>query len=147
LPDVAELFGSILGELPYYNQIAKRSESQKYTLPALRGKLRGDPYSVLVARDALGHVGGFCMTHFDDYTIWLDWFGVDPRMRRSGVGTKLLKLAFRTVKVRGAHKIWCDCRSNNAPSKRILLKLGFSKVALIRHHWYGQDFIIWQRAI
>jgi ribosomal protein S18 acetylase RimI-like enzyme len=48
---------------------------------------------------------------------------------------------------RGAHKVWCDSRANNAPAKSLFRKIGFRKIALIEKHWYGLDFILWERFV
>jgi RimJ/RimL family protein N-acetyltransferase len=144
---IRRLFLEIIREIPYYNDIAKRDESKKYTIPNLKVKLIHDRHSILSARDESGTVVGFLFNHFDDYTIWLDWLAVQKSERKKGIGLKLLTELFRTVKLRGCHKVWCDCRTSNTPSKVALTNAGFRMIAEIRNHWYGQDFILWERFV
>jgi ribosomal protein S18 acetylase RimI-like enzyme len=145
LNEVSKLFSEILESLPYYNSLAKSSELKKYTPLKLKDKISQDPYSVIVALNGSGKVKGFCFNHFDDFTIWIDWFGVEPSSRKKGVGMAILKTVFETATKRGAHKVWCDTRSSNEPSKNLLKKAGFREIVEIKNHWYKQDFILWER--
>ncbi|HZW57949.1 MAG TPA: GNAT family N-acetyltransferase [Nitrososphaerales archaeon] len=144
---VRRVFLKVLKELQYYNALAKKSESKKYTVSRLSHKLREDRYSILCALDESGEIVGFLFSHFDDYTIWLDWFGVLKNARKKGTGTLLLEALFKTARVRGCHKVWCDCRTTNGPSKAALRGAGFRRIAQINDHWYRQDFILWERFV
>jgi ribosomal-protein-alanine N-acetyltransferase len=143
----SRLFRRILKDMPYYNSSARWHEARKYSEKQLERKASEDRYSVLVARDASGHVVGFCFNHFDDFTVWIDWLGVDPSHRMKGVGTAILSKAFETARVRGAHKVWCDSRTNNEPAKSLFRKMGFREIATIERHWYELDFILWERFV
>jgi hypothetical protein len=76
----------VLRELPYYNSVAKEYEAKKCTRGKLAEKLKEDPYSVMVAEESPRGIVGLCFNHFDDFTIWIDWFGVDRSTRMRGVG-------------------------------------------------------------
>jgi ribosomal protein S18 acetylase RimI-like enzyme len=145
LTKISRVFATILKDNPYYNALAKKSERAKYTRKGLIKKLADDPWSILVARNGVGKIVGFCFNHFDDFTIWIDWFGVTSDSRKQGVGTSILTKTFETARKRGAHKVWCDTRANNEPSKNLLTKLGFRRLVEIKNHWYGQDFILWEK--
>jgi RimJ/RimL family protein N-acetyltransferase len=93
------------------------------------------------------NIVGFCFSHFDDFTIWLDWFSVEPSERKKGVGTAIIQALLETATERHAHKIWCDTRSSNEPSKTFFRKLGFKEIAEVKDHWYRQDFILWERFV
>ena len=147
LPDTTRLFAEILREIPYYNALAKDSEAKKYTATALTKKLSEDPYSVLLAKDSDRKLVGFSFNHFDDYTIWIDWLGVDIIARQSGVGAAILRKTLQTAKKRRAHKVWCDSRASNEPSKSLLQKMEFTRLVEIKNHWYGQDFILWEKLV
>jgi ribosomal protein S18 acetylase RimI-like enzyme len=147
LPDTARLFARTLREIPYYNALAKDGEARKYTATALARKLSEDPYSVLVAKDIAGSIVAFSFNHLDDYTIWVDWLGVDPSARHSGVATAILRMTTQTAPERRAHKVWCDTRATNEPSKNLLQKMGFTRLVEIKNHWYGQDFILWEKLV
>lgn len=146
LQEVVLLFREVLANIPYYNSMARKGERSKYTVRDLRTKLRNDKYSVVVARDKSGLLG-FAFSHFDDYLIWIDWLAVNPTSRRLGVGSLIIRKVIKTSSERRAHKIWCDTRSTNEPAKLTLRKNGFREIAVVRNHWYGQDFILWERPV
>ena len=145
LEKVSKLFRSIVTSLEYYNSLAKETELNKNTTSRLSERLANDPLSILIAVDSDEKIAGFVFSHFNDYTVYLDWFGVERTLRRNGVGKALLENAFEASKKRGAHKIWCDSRSTNEPSKNLLRKVGFREIVEIKDHWYRQDFVFWER--
>src|SRR6266436_3138779 len=85
---LADVFYKVLRELPYYNDRAKAGELKKYTSAKLRDSALTDPHSVFVAK-VDEHLAGFLFSHIDDETVWLSWFGVLPKYRKSGVGGAL----------------------------------------------------------
>jgi ribosomal protein S18 acetylase RimI-like enzyme len=148
-PDVLKiyaLFKKVVTTLPFYNEIAKQNEIKKYTPKKILEMIRKDKYSVLVAKNGK-KVVGFCFNQFDNYTIWIDWLGVDEKLRKDGIGTLIIERVITDARKRKAHKVWCDTRSNNEPSKNLMKKLGFREVIELKNHWYGQDFILWERFV
>lgn len=143
---VNKLFMHILGTLDYYNEIAKETESSKYTPELLATKIRDDEYSVAVALDG-DKIIGFCFSRKDDFTIWIEWFAVSEDYRRKGIGTSFLRFLESTAKQRSAHKLWCDCRTNNEKSANALISYGFKKIGTVENHWYGQDFYLWHKLV
>lgn len=100
----------------------------------------------MVAEDSSGIIG-FVFNRFDDYLIWIEWFGVDQDARREGVGSALIQALVRIAPKRKAHKIWCDTRSTNEPAKATFLKNGFRDLVELKNHWYGEDYILWERLL
>lgn len=140
-----QLFTKVLEALPYYNEIAKQSELQKYSAPLLRKAALHEPDSVLTAKVG-SELVGFCFTEDDDSLVWLAWFGVHPSFRRQGIGSALLTSLEGRVRKR-SHKIWCDCRTENEGSKAALARHGYNILCTVRNHWYGQDFILWEKLV
>jgi ribosomal protein S18 acetylase RimI-like enzyme len=140
---VAALMRDTIQPLAYYNERARRTELAKYSADGLRSLVAEDPQAVLVARDSSGPIG-FCVSRYDDGTIWLSWFGTDARARGRGVGGSLLAALAKTLPSRHAHKIWCDSRVENTPSQSVLARAGFRRIATLTNHWYGQDFFLWE---
>jgi ribosomal protein S18 acetylase RimI-like enzyme len=140
---VADLVASTINSLTYYNDRARAEETAKYGPTQLVECVQGDPDSVIVAYCGSCPVG-FCISKYDDGLIWLSWFGVHKDYRRHGIGTDLLHALARTLASRRAHKVWCDTRTENIPSQRLLTKIGFVKIGSLANHWYGQDFFLWE---
>lgn len=141
---VANLMREVIDPLEYYSTQAKEAEIAKYTPSKLRQLCKEDPDSVLIA-EVESKTVGFCVSRYDDGLIWLAWFGVRQEHRNHGIGVRLLAALETTVRARGAHKIWCDCRTNNIKSKRVLIDSGFTPFGLARNHWFGHDFILWEK--
>lgn len=140
---LAALMRDTIEPLTFYNERARRAELARYTADGLRALVAGDPQSVLVARDGADLVG-FCVSRFDDGTIWLSWFGTAARARGRGIGAALLAALAETLPSRHAHKIWCDSRVENTPSQTVLERAGFRRIATLTNHWYGQDYYLWE---
>jgi len=143
---VASLFEKVLADLPYYNERAKAGELAKFSPSHLQDTLARDREGVLTAV-LNGQLVGFCFSNEDDGTIWLSWFGVDPIHRRKGIATAILSTLETRARKLHAHKIWCDSRPDNEPSKSILSHRGFLQLCTIQDHWYRQDFTLWEKAI
>jgi ribosomal protein S18 acetylase RimI-like enzyme len=140
---VAALMRDVIEPLAYYNERAQRAELEKFTADRLRALVAEDSLGVLVAHDSSGLIG-FCVSRFDDGTIWLSWFGTAARARGRGIGASLLAALAKTLPSRHAHKIWCDSRVDNTESKSVLERAGFRRIATLTNHWYGQDYFLWE---
>lgn len=143
---VAALMREVIAAVPCYTDEAKRSEMAKYPTAALLEAAAGDPDAVLVATSD-GDVVGFCVSRPDDGLTWLSWFGVDPAWRGAGVADRLLARLEEAVRARGIHKIWCDSRTTNTPSRRALARAGFREICTVENHWYGQDFVLLEKPV
>lgn len=140
------VFEPLVLAIPYYNDLAKQSEIAKFKESDLLNKIEEDKYSVIVAV-INNEIVGFCMSRFDDNLIWLEWFGVIESQRKKGIANLLLAELDKTIPIRKCHKLWCDCRTSNKASIHILTNHGLKQIVTISNHWYGQDFILWQKEI
>jgi ribosomal protein S18 acetylase RimI-like enzyme len=140
----ARMIAKVIESVPYYSGIAKTTEMGKYTPQLLAYSVGHDPDSVLIARDRMDMVG-FCISRVDDGLLWLAWVGVVADWRRSGVASKLLVTVEGTTMSRGCHKMWCDCRTSNVASQGLLTCAGFHRICEVKNHWYGHDFILWEK--
>lgn len=141
---VSELISEVILPLEYYSEEARTKEIAKYSAPQLQEQLNADPDSVLVALDQDRPVA-FCLSRPDDGLIWLSWFGVSQDHRKSGLGQAMLDALAKTMPARSAHKIWCDTRTTNLVSQKVLQAAGYRKIATLTNHWYGKDFFLWER--
>lgn len=141
---ISSLMNEVIQSLPYYNERARREETAKYTASHLVSYVSDDPDAVLVAWQEATPIG-FCVSRYDDGVVWLSWFGVAASARGLGVGTRMVRALLQTLASRGAHKLWCDTRTDNKGSQIVLERMGFARIARLDNHWYGQDFFLWEK--
>lgn len=143
---VSTLIEKVVSPLDYYSEAARRAEIAKYTPENLVALIREDQQSILIASDPAGPVG-FCISRFDDGLLWLAWIGVAASHRHTGLAMELLRALEASARTRGAHKLWCDCRTTNAASKALLERFGFRIICTVKNHWYGHDYHLWEKLI
>jgi len=146
LAELSILFVEIVESLKYYNDTAKKDELAKYTSSELEKKIAEDELSIIIVRND-SELVGFCFSRFDDYTIWLEWFGIADKYRGNKIGDIILNELEKSTLKRGCHKIWCDSRTENISSLKVLLKNGYNLITTLKNHWYNQDFFIWQKQL
>jgi ribosomal protein S18 acetylase RimI-like enzyme len=140
------LFEQILLALPYYNDRARAAELAKYSAAGLKKLVEHDPSAVLIAKVGTDLVG-YCLSSHDDSLIWMAWIAVHPDYRRMKIASRLIRTLEARAQSLGSHKIWCDCRTENELSKLTLNHNGFRPICTIPNHWFGQDFILWEKFV
>lgn len=145
-PAVSRLMRRVILSCSIYNEKAKKGESAKYTPGELADRVKEDVDALLVAV-AKRKIVGFCLSKKDDGLLLLEWYGVDPAWRQHGLGRRLLERLLSTARRRGCHKLWCDTNIENVASQKLLCQLGFQPQCTLRNHWYGQDFVLWERRV
>jgi ribosomal protein S18 acetylase RimI-like enzyme len=141
---VSSLVKDIIPELKIYSKEARDTFVSELSYENLKKEVR-NKYSVFLAAKIGKEIVGFLIGHFYGSVLWLDWVAVKDTMRRRGIATEIIKnVEDRAMKVK-AHKIWCDSRSNNTPSINLLRSRGFRRAAILKNHWFGQDFFIWEK--
>lgn len=143
---INDLFIEIVHSLKYYNDTAISDEKTKYSSEELKKKLLEDKLSIIAVYDD-ENIVGFCFSRFDDYTIWLEWFGISKSYRGANIGNLILEELEKATIKRGCHKIWCDSRTENIASFKVLQRNGYTLVTTLKNHWYKQDFFIWQKLL
>lgn len=143
---LSQVIESVIRDIPYYNDLAKKSEISKFQPFDLEEKIKQDSHSIVIAQFG-DKIVGFCLSRFDDNLIWLEWFGILEAYRGKGIANLLLDELEKTIIIRQCHKIWCDCRTSNKASIHILTNHGYKQLVTIPNHWYKQDFILWEKPI
>jgi ribosomal protein S18 acetylase RimI-like enzyme len=143
---LSALFEQILGALPYYNDRARAAELAKYSPARLKELVKHDPGAVLIAKVGSDLVG-YCFSSHDDSLIWMAWIAIHPDYRRLKIASRLIKTLEARARSLGSHKIWCDCRTENELSILTLQHNGFRQICTVPNHWFGQDFILWERLV
>jgi RimJ/RimL family protein N-acetyltransferase len=145
-PSAAALIASVIAPLEIYTPEARAAEIARHDAEALRAMVEDDPCAVLLAYEDEAPVG-FVVSNWDDGLLWLAWFGVAPSARTRGLGRALLDAMERTAPERGAHKVWCDCRTENTASHAALSRAGYRVLTRLDDHWFGQDFLLWEKRV
>lgn len=144
--NASALLRHVVQGLHYYNEIARETEIKKFDPGGLSAFVRDPSKVVLIARETgSSAMAGLIIGGEDDCLLWINWFIVAPEFRKSGVAYALIQQFEAEARRRGSHKIWCDCRTPNIPSIRLLTKYGFQIFGRATRHWYGQDFYLWER--
>lgn len=138
--EAAGLLREVISGLTVYNERAVASELAKYTNNSILGM------DVLVAT-VDGALAGVAVTRSDDGLTWIDWVAVREGFRGMGIARGLLLGVVDEAATAGHHKVWCDCRSDNHASRGMLRGAGFRPITFLGNHWYGQDYILWERGV
>lgn len=146
IPEIAALFSRVVGPLDIYSEAARSDEIRKFSSTELQRRIADDAraISIVFVKDTLA---GFAITEDQSGPVWINWYGVNPDCRGHGVGQAILNHLIASAPDRGATRIWCDTRTNNAGSIALLQKLGFERLCELKNHWHGQDFYLWARDI
>lgn len=140
---VAKLARSVIHAVPYYKPEMRWGEAGQYTAAQVASRARkGQVF--LVAREK-GRVVGFCHGYDDLGTFWLNWIGVSPTARKSGIAHKLMARLERVARKQGAHKLWFDTIVQNREASRFFRGHGYRRVARLNRHWHGDDYLLWEK--
>ena len=144
--EFSKLAKSIILDVPYYSSLAKKCEIKNYEPSKIRLKLKDKNNMFIVVKNK-NKIIGFCNGHFDCGTFWVEWAGVEKEFRRKGLCVDMIRFLENKLKKSNVHKVWCDCRINNKESILSLKRLKFKKFALLKKHWYKQNFYLWYKFI
>lgn len=97
--------------------------------PVIRGAVLRDrrgPSRIEVARHPDGPVVGFAMSGaYEDMFERFGPFGVDDRLRRTGLGRILLHRTLRSMRAQGAHGAWFLWTGQDEPAGHLYRETGF----------------------
>jgi RimJ/RimL family protein N-acetyltransferase len=140
---ISQLLERVISSLEIYSPEARRREVAKYDTTSMSEIIRT---GIVIVAEKEGHIVGTCLGYDDDALVWLSWFVVDPDYRRRRLTLRMLERFLERARS-VSHKVWCDCRTSNEASIRLLERSGFDRIATLAKHWYGQDFILWQKPL
>lgn len=140
------LFDRLVMATELYVLGSRQADIDRFTGEALEQLIVRDAPMVLVAEDG-EELAGFCLATDQHGPIWIDWIAVAPEVRGQGVAAALLSKLLETARSRGAGRVWCDCLAINAGAVSMLEAAGFSRIAHLANHWWGQDYLLWERPL
>ena len=117
-------------------------ESATFTNPWTREMLerelrQSDVARVYVVRYPDRPVAAFCACWLVHDELHINTIAVDPRVRRQGIATTLMKHILAEAVRHGARRTFLEVRRSNLPAQRLYERLGFT-VADVRRNYYSQ---------
>jgi len=140
------LIGLVIKNTSYYSLLARKKEIAGYSLKWLQAGIKNPKRILLCAKDD-DKVAGFLFGYISTGMLHLIWLGIDPNYRKLGIGQNLILKAESWARIKKVHKIWFDTRVNNKQSISLVIKMRYHKAALLKKHYYGQDFFIWDKLL
>ena len=128
----------------------ERGLSWRWRAPQIRAKIANQETVVLVAQVEVSGVhftGGFAVMDFYldsslDHPVnkaLLNLLTVHPRLRRMGVGGKLLRWLHKSARVAGCEHIELQVRADNIAARRFYNRLGYAEEALLNGYYDGKE--------
>ena len=114
----------------------------RWRTPAIRAFINDPEACVLCARCRLNErefLGGFGIMQFGAEVAHLNLLAVDPRLRRQGLGERLLSWLETSAVTAGLYRIDLEVRANNAGARRFYEELGYKASRTIRGYYQGRE--------
>lgn len=143
----ANLMKKVLLENPYYNKESKKEYMIWYSAEQImRHMKKGDV--ILTAAKINGKIIGFgSLWKSFGGVAYSDWTVVDKNYRRIGIGTALWNYKIRLAKKQGVHKVVADSLVINKEGNEFAKSHGLRKIAVMKKHWFGQDYYLWEKIL
>jgi ribosomal-protein-alanine acetyltransferase len=126
------------GDLGAILDIEKSCRTVTWSAGAFVAELSGERSINLVALDENGTLCGFVFAALAADELEIYTLAVDPKFRRRGFATRLLRAAAEEARRRGAASVYLEVRSKNQPAQSLYLFLGFD-IRWIRRKYYSDD--------
>ncbi|MEM3201996.1 MAG: GNAT family N-acetyltransferase [Candidatus Micrarchaeaceae archaeon] len=83
----------------------------------------------------------------DKSIMWIDWMLVERLHRHKGIGRSMLRFFERCARSMKVRKVWCDSRASNYQAIGLYRSERFRMVGILKRHWFGQDYLLWEKAL
>lgn len=140
---VREIMESVITPLHIYPEQSRRDTLETYSLRTLRQIITSDPHCIMVGEDDDG-IAGCSVTRVDRGTLFIDWICVDPAMRSKRLGPQLYDFTFALGRTLGLSKSWGASVAGNRSVQRFLPIIGAREICVVKNHWYGTDWLLWE---
>lgn len=108
-------------ELP--DPLSERVDVTEYTIKLMK---KGSLYLVLGDNGAPVGVMGFYANDQETKTAYLSIVSLLPKVRRMGIGSKLMKILMLECRKAGMKKVWLKVKRENSEAVAYYEKMGFS---------------------
>jgi ribosomal protein S18 acetylase RimI-like enzyme len=90
-----------------------------------------DPESVVLAARRGDEVAGFAIMGFGEEAAHLNLLAVEPRFRRAGLGSRMVRWLEESARVAGTFEVSLEVRAGNAVARRFYRALGYTEADLL----------------
>ena len=98
-----------------------------------------DQYSNVVVTLEGNDVIGFAVMKYLDGEAHLNLFGVHPKHRRKGVGTRMIKWLEETALINGNGVVYLETRLKNRGARKFYKSLGYKVIQRIPGYYEGRE--------
>jgi len=132
-----------IDELEFYNDEFKAFEKRRVNANLVRALFEYDPHHLLLLKKD-GQRAGFMISGPDNGVVFLYWSYILPEFRNSKlaiVGNTFFKEYFDNG---NWHKLSTLTRTDNRTARIILKRFGWTDVATLEKHIFGEDYKIFE---
>jgi len=132
-----------IDELEFYNKEFKAFEKQRINANLVRALFEYDPHHLLLLKKD-GQRAGFMISGPDNGVVFLYWSYILPEFRNSKlaiVGNTVFKEYFDNG---NWHKLSTLTRTDNRTARIILKRFGWTQVAELKKHIFGEDYLVYE---
>lgn len=84
-------------------------------------------------------VQGFCITQFGDEIAHLSLLAVDPKLRRRGLGRRLVNWTLASARTAGIATVHVEMRTTNLAARAFYRALGFEDAGVVAGYYRGVE--------
>jgi RimJ/RimL family protein N-acetyltransferase len=135
-----------VGNNEHYGDEFKRYELGRLNRRFLAALHAADPYHIAICIKDKEPVG-FILTGPELGNLWLFWVYIEPRARRSDAFIASMRALIRQFDNGRFHKISTYTRPGNAAPAAVIRRIGYKQIALLEHHIFGEDYLLFERPL
>lgn len=134
----------LIDSMPYYSERFKTFEKARLDKTFLRTLLAIDPWHIMLL-EVDGTTGGFLISGPAHGTIFQYWSCVYPAFRKSPLGRFGMQAFISHWDNSRFHKASTYTRPENRPALALLKRYGYTQVAHLQEHIFGEDYLVMER--
>ena len=132
----------------HYNSEARNAYAAHVSSAYMLGIVKGEGFAVMALNGA--EPVGCLWASFDsaDRSIMtFEWVLVNKNYKKHGIAMLMHNFAEKLAMRQGVRKIWGDSRASNYPAIALETDLGVRRIGKLKKHWFGQDYIFWEKQL
>ena len=146
IKQIRALICEAIDESPFYNAEFKAHEKARLNEGFLLALIAADPWFLPVILYK-NEFAGFIISTPELGVLWAVWVYISPRFRQTAIALTSIGFLVRHWDNGRFHKISCFVRPENTRSEAVMTHFGFVRTVLLRHHIFGQDYLLLERPL